>query len=68
MPRTITIAPDSGVFRASVTGAPHVTSTGNTEDAALASLAGKIAEYGWDWPEPKKPLTPSETHANPVKP
>lgn len=68
MPRTITITPDAGVFRASVSGAPHVTSTGNTEADALACLAGKIAEHGWDWPKAEKPLTPSETHETPVKP
>lgn len=61
MPRTITIAPDSGVFRASVTGSPQVTAAGNTEAEALVSLAGKVAEHGWDWPkpEPAKPITPA---------
>lgn len=57
---TITIAPDSGVYRATVEGGP--TATGACPTAALACLLGKIQEHGWVTPEPT--LTPSETDAN----
>lgn len=48
---TITIAPDSGVYRATVEGGP--TATGACATAALACLLGKIQEHGWVTPEPE---------------
>lgn len=71
--RTITVAEDSGVYRATAADNPDLTATGATEADAIVALANRAAEHGWDAKaEPKaekkidEPEKVSEKHETPA--